>query len=215
MIGLGTKIALGSIAGAGLMTAYGSKSSSLEDKAATGAFFGAGAAVSAGTALAFAPKLGMNSASRVSKHFMSLPSKFSSLKAEGMSSGAAAMKTFGSSYPSLMFAGAAIGGTIGGPQGAVIGAGAGMAVRPIINGAMKYQALGKIPFAKTALVGGASSLFVLASMMNKNQEASAELTPDTENGGSMISSPGTYKQKMADINATGDMVFGMRNLRHG
>src|ERR1039458_8378329 len=65
----------------------------------------------------------------------------------------------------MVAAGTAIGAMVGGPQGALIGAGVGVVARPVLHAASAYNnQLGKIPLARTFAVTGLSALSAAAWM---------------------------------------------------
>lgn len=142
----------------------------------------------------------------------------------GGASGAASMLARPSGYVPL--AGGLIGAALGAhfdeedPQkGALIGAGAGIAAGVVGRGAVRgfraWKAIGPVGRA-AALVG--ASVGVLAAgkaMMPAAPEEVATATREDDGSGSYVVPDSGLRQRLASMNATGDLAFGLNRLRHG
>ena len=110
--------------------------------------------------------------------------------------------------------GTAIGAMVGGPQGALIGAGVGAVARPVLHAASAYNnQLGKIPLARTFAVTGLSALSAAAWMSRSNPDHVD--TGYYDDAGEAQTAPGRVSGRLNTIGASGDMVFGMHRGRHG
>ena len=219
-LGFGERMMLGGAAGAALSAGFGPSGTPLEDRLKYGAGFGA----AAGIAAPLARRTARNSGTRVwagaraavnapVNHVENMFLRFDNLRGAGKSRYEAALHGFGT-FPAFIGAGTAIGAMVGGPQGALIGAGVGVVARPVLHAASAYNnQLGKIPLARTFAVTGLSALAAAAWMSRSNPDHVD--TGYYDDAGEAQTTPGRVSGRLNTIGASGDMVFGMHRGRHG
>ena len=163
---------------------------------------------------------------RLVSGFNSKSARYGALMSQGSSRYRAALHRWGT-FPAFMGIGAGVGALIGNAtsdspgKGALIGAGAGAALRFGLHAAEGYQKLAKIPLTRTFAVTGLSALAAAAWMARSNPEhvdtgyyddaGEAQVSP----GRDMVSPGRDMRDRLNTIGATGDMVFGMHRGRHG
>ena len=215
--GFGERMMLGGAAGAALSAGFGPSGTPLEDHLKYGTGFGAVAGIAAPLAWRAARNSGasvLKTAANVSvKHVENMFVRFDNLRGAGKSRYEAALHGFGT-FPAFIGGGAAIGAMVGGPQGALIGAGVGAVARPVLHAASAYNnQLGKIPLARTFAVTGLSALAAAAWMSRSNPDRVD--TGYYDDTGEAQTAPGRVSGRLNTIGASGDMVFGMHRGRHG
>jgi hypothetical protein len=113
--------------------------------------------------------------------------------------------------------GAAIGAANGDPvTGAAVGATAGLAARMAYGATDAWKKAGKIPLLRSAGVVGLSTMIFVGTQAMVDGEFAGEAgaIPDGM-GGYEYGEPGGLKSRMSAMNATGDLVLGLNNARHG
>ena len=125
-----------------------------------------------------------------------------------------ALKTIGSKPLMLAGIGAGIGALVDSDnrgRGAAIGGGIAMAASVAARGAFNWGKMS--PLAKTGVKGGAiaAAAIGLVGLMSSSQQRNVESTYSP----SKAEHYGGYSERLAAMQATGDMVLGMHRGRHG
>jgi hypothetical protein len=224
------KLWLGAAAGAAGFGLWGDKNQDLGDRVQVGALTGlvAGAASHliwpGAQAGLYAGKLG------ASQYISSMKSRYAAMRGAGAGAFTSAFHSYGTRgvFTGL---GAVIGASMAGEdhrmQGAAIGGALGYGARSLWTASSMYKRLPtrwgpgkKLPtFFQTGFIAGLSTLAFAAgtAFRSDNHEAAAVYN---ETGGYDEYTPGAapdsgVRERMRNINATGDMVLGAHGLRHG
>lgn len=154
--------------------------------------------------------------------FKGQAARFSELRRAGVSGLEAARKSF-ATYGNVMLAGAGIGALVAPPgsrlQGAAIGAGVGVLGRMAMPAAIGYSKLGKVPLlgtpAQAALLSSVG--FPILAYGTFRTGAPASEVAGIENMGDTAYQPMTsgVADRITAMSASGDIVMGLNNRRHG
>lgn len=209
----------GAIAGGIANSLWGNKDESGLDRASQGALFGVALGGLSYAARPLAKGSWKVGSFATKEYFASKAARFSSLRAASVKPIAAGFHAYGSR---LAFSG--IGAVIGASvdrdhpgRGAMYGAAAGFGVRSLMHGASAYKALGRIPGGKWAAIAGMSALaFGLGTSMNQSgEQAAASYNPVTGHDDydpSEVPDSG-IRERLKNMNATGDIVLGAHGVR--
>lgn len=183
---------------------------SFGEKIARGALVGGTLGFGAGMVLRGAGDVAAG-AGRLTK--AGLVSKYSELRGTGFK----ALMRPGTLALAGAAAGAAIAPSGSRTQGAMIGAAAGLAIGPVKNIYKGYTALGKVPGLQTAALVGLSAATITAAGMFTRPVPQASAAAMRGEGEVIDYTPmsGNMQDRMAAINATGDIVLGLNGRKHG
>jgi hypothetical protein len=211
--------------GAYLGLKHGPEDADTEDRVKAGiAYTGmaATAAAAVGTGIyAIGPKRVANGAWNLGKKYVN--SQSAAYAKEAAKVGRFKALPVLASAPTMMTAGAAIGAMVAGKdhrtKGAVIGAGAGAAATVAVQGARMWGKMGRFGHG-AALLSLSAAAFGVGESMSHQPEAA--MIPNDVTGEGDYAAPeqaaaynSGVKRRMKNMNATGDMIFGMHNSRHG
>lgn len=188
---------------------YGNKDIPIGDRIAKGALLGTGLGLGAGIALRGAGGVA-SGIEMIGK--AQIGSKVDKFRAKGFKS----LLTPGI----LAIAGASIGAAVAPDghrtQGAMIGAGLGLAALPVKKIVSGYNTLEKIPGAQTTALIAAAAIPVVASAAFGHGLPEGGGNAVYGEGSTIDYEPlsGSMRDKMYAMNATGDVVFGLNNRRH-
>lgn len=159
--------------------------------------------------------------------------KFASLRRGGESFGGAAVGAFGT-LGNTAALGAALGGLVGGymgsrdgdtvggaVKGTAVGAAAGVGLHAARRTMQSYQSVSKIPVIgkgmKLGVLGAAvTGAYALGHKMSgEGTTPQAVAAPSLSGAIEEYGEPGDYKDRMAAMGATGDIVLGSHRGRHG
>jgi len=214
------RLMAGAAVGVGYQAFRGDPDTDFFDRITKGVLLGSVAGLAAGPAV---KALGgfTTGTGRIAK--WGITSKFSDVRA--------GIKEFGpwsaKSYKALMhpgflaLAGAGVGAAVAPEghrmQGAAIGAGLGFMTMPVYHMAQGWKVLGNIPGAKTSTLIAAAALPVLGSAIVGRTLPETTATAIPGLGAQMDYEPleGDMKSRMTALNASGDIVLGLHNRKHG
>lgn len=199
------RVALGAMLGVGYQSLYGDQDLSFGERIGKGLFIGATAGAGAGMAIRGA---GMVASAGEKLGRYAITSKMAQVQKQGWR----ALTKPGS----LMVGGAVAGGMVAGAPGAAIGAGIGLAARPLKGVWSGYEALGKVPGAQTGAIIAASAVPLAAGVAfgTGAPEAEAQAMPGPM-GIDYTPIDGGMKNRMIAMNASGDIVLGLHGRQHG
>jgi len=207
---VGYRVVAGAVAGGAADVAWGDKDTPFMDKLAQGMFAGGIAGGGVGFALRGAGK--------------ATEAAFSMGKSAVTSKAAQVQKIGYKAFmkPGTLMLGGAVAGAALAPsghktQGAMLGAGLGLAYKPAMGIIKGFNTLEHIPGAQTtALIAAATVPVVAAGIFGSGTpDASGGAVPGI--GGTMDYTPleGGMKDRMVAMNASGEVVLGLNGRRHG
>jgi hypothetical protein len=181
------------------------------EKISKGMFIGAGLGVGAGAVVRGAG-VAVTGSERIGR--AAIMNKVSAVRSQGFK---ALMK------PGTLMLGGAVAGAAIAPeghrtQGAMIGAGTGLAAIPAMKLYKGASMLGKVPGAQTAMLMAAAAGTIAASaVLGKGGPFEAGGVGEFSPGGTIDYAPmsGNMQDRMFAMNASGDIVLGLHGRQHG